>query len=154
MNAELRDLCFIGAVCAAIGFAAGQIAPPAWTPEAPPRPLSLSSEGQNALLNARRQFQQSNEETMSAFSAARIRLMQETFSENKEAALKQTNDTVKTISELAAISLAYWETALKALPPSDRRVYLKWYAKNRRFFENALTDALLPPVPEVKEKAP
>ena len=34
---------------------------------------------------------------------------------------------------------------------TDRRVYLKWYAKNRRFFENKLTEALLPPVPEKNE---
>lgn len=152
MNAELRDLIFVGALCAALGFAAGQTMPPAWTPEAPPRPLTLSSEGQNALLFARKQYRRLNEETLSALSADRIRLMQECF-DGKDAA-KRLNEANKKIAALTMEAGTYWDAALNALPPADRRVYLKWYAKNRRFFENALTDALLPPVPDKKNFPP
>lgn len=152
MNAELRDLIFVGAVCAALGFAAGQSVPSVWTPENEPRTLMLSSEAQNILNNAKNKAKLSEKETLAALSAARIRLMQDVFEKNYTP--QRLNDANNNIADLAKASGLYWNDVLSALPPSDRRVYLKWYAKNRRFFENKLTEALLPPVPEKNEKAP
>lgn len=152
MNAELRDLIFVGAVCAALGFAAGQSVPCVWTPENDPRTLMLSSEAQNILNNAKNKAKLSEKETLAALSAARIRLMQDVFEKNYTP--QRLNDANNNIEDLAKASGLYWNDVLNALPPSDRRVYLKWYAKNRRFFENKLTESLLPPVPEKNEKAP
>lgn len=153
MNAELRDLLFVGLLCSAAGFAAGQAAPPVWTPETPARLLTLTSEGKGALLATRNAFFKANGRILGDLSADRIRLMQETFAKNPETALKHANDATAKISELNAISAAYWDAALKALPSKDRRAYLKWFAKHRRTFEHDLGLSLLPPVPETIENS-